>query len=213
VESSYLEGSFIPLLTVSPELNGDSREGVTVDVIHESALIIKTKLKIIINDANSLYTCLASRLPRPLSVHSRPLQRQSHHRYLLPHSDLVSLPPTTEVSTAYNYSFAGIFGTVPQVALAIVQLSADSQVGQGNSLFYIMAQNITTSGLKISTYAQGLHWIVSRVRLIASTNSQLQLGSASLRTVSPLRRTFKIDDRYVHIDNGFSNFNPGIATS
>lgn len=110
------------------------------------------------------------------------LHQQSHHRYHLQHSDIVQLSASQQANL-YNYTFKVDFKDVPQVAIAVTEMS----VGGGNSLssgtVYVASQNTTRTGFQILMVSQGGSWIISRVTLMASTNTRLFLGSSVLRTI------------------------------
>ena len=78
---------------------------------------------------------------------------------------------------AYTFTFTNPFTTLPQTALSIIQITTTSPSALNNSYFYLTSSP-TTQGVTIILAAVTSNWLVSRVCLWASTNTELLLGSA-----------------------------------
>lgn len=115
-------------------------------------------------------------------MHAYSLQQQSHHRYHLHHSDIVQLS-SSQLANLYNYSFKVDFKDVPQVAIAVTEMSVGGSSSLSGGSVYVASRNATRTGFQILMVSQGGSWIISRVALMASTNTRLFLGSSALRTM------------------------------
>lgn len=110
------------------------------------------------------------------------LQQQSHHRYHLQHSDIVQLS-SSQLASLYNYSFKLDFKDVPQVAIAVTEMSVGGSNSLSSGTVYVAGRNTTRTGFQILMVSQGGSWVISRVALMASTNTRLFLGSSALRMI------------------------------
>ena len=99
------------------------------------------------------------------------------------HSEIVQLS-ASQLSNLFNYSFKVDFKDIPQVAIAVTDMSVGGSNSLSSGTVYVASRNGMRTGFQIVMISQGGNWIISRVVIMASTNTRLFLGSSVLRMIS-----------------------------
>lgn len=76
------------------------------------------------------------------------IQQQSHNRYHKQHSDIVQLT-SSNLSKLYTYSFKVDFKDVPQVAIAVTEMSVGGNDSLSNGTVYVASRIVTRTGFYI----------------------------------------------------------------